>query len=1165
MDMEKYLGLWRLRSRSKVFVSVFSVLIVFLVIAFTMLPGITESRQSICGMEEHTHNSECYGAVKERVCIYSDAEETETTAEFFTDTETAVYTETVGHTEITTEVQTTKDTAEQQTTEPTSAEETTSATETAVHIHTDSCYIFGNKIICELTEHIHTDECYPDSEKVTEESETTEAVETTVAEQETTAEQIETESTDVADKELKDEEKELVEDVIKAIVELPTVDEFYAELDRLYEEDDMEGEEKYITRIQSLTVTAYCKYQDLNSLQDYVTNADKLNELREVFANMPKTYTTGTSNPIQFDFVNRGWDAVAPIVIYGGNAIEIIKSGDMPSRYWNGIVIEYDDDKQYYYVSEIYISEGKSGSDSKIRSLEAKTKKGFVLFVWSADSGADATAIAANQTILNVAKNDVVEVSVDPTTLSSGYDADGYGTVIFSQNHLNETDLTSSDPLWYTNSSEASDQQVVDGGGKITSPDGKIITTKTINGTSEENIFDITLTVQTQEDIELFLSEPDMAVVVVMDISNTMNYKIGTVKTIGNDTNSRYAAAVSAAEDFIDQFSGVTSGLSKLGFVAFNTHAHEIFDLSPCSSEEQASSLKTEMKNDTRSIIKASGYGSSNNRFTNVEGGLKMGYDMLKKATNQNKYIVFISDGFPTTYLKNEEDATNNTASYYEGYYTTRKSAAGSPGEDGVFYDYFWNGGRGAYCDGTSYSDKAARKARAMAETIKADGAKIFSIGIDVGTQTVQGYIDGYDTPIVDRDTLDYEIGSATDKTAFQNWLGSSIGSNSDGDELKYYFDSTAKDDIANAFETIFKEIQDINEQSTNTIWTTQDPMPVSEEEPKVVGFICFYDKDGNPIYTVDNSVTDTETGEPVHPENIIGTHTEGGENDAHHTDHTIFWDLKNSGYEKKVVDNTTYYLYKLKYKVRLVNEKVSLTDNPDENFVDSKEYDTNGETFLEYRNVTTVNGVSSFSDSKKVNFSIPVVKGYLVPLKFIKVNNFGSVLPGAEFSLIHDDENCKKCHGDETAVTDTKAHNENYYTHELHLHPVHVLGTYKAVSDSNGKVVFDEEIPSGHKYILKETAVPAGYLTSDSTYSVVAAYDTVTVTETKSGGTTLTWKGDGSDTVLNITHQVLPETGGIGENYLYIIGGLLIVLSTVFLICLYKLDRDRRRKCSRN
>ena len=99
---------------------------------------------------------------------------------------------------------------------------------------------------------------------------------------------------------------------------------------------------------------------------------------------------------------------------------------------------------------------------------------------------------------------------------------------------------------------------------------------KTIAGTELENVFDITLTVDTPTKISQFYTEPDMAVVIVMDISNTMNSEFG------GDKNTRYTAAMKAAEDFLDKFAENSNGISKIGYVAFNTDAHMIFDLKSC-------------------------------------------------------------------------------------------------------------------------------------------------------------------------------------------------------------------------------------------------------------------------------------------------------------------------------------------------------------------------------------------------------------------------------------------------------------------------------------------------------------------------------------------------------------------------------------------------------
>ncbi|MGN0972272.1 MAG: vWA domain-containing protein, partial [Aristaeellaceae bacterium] len=189
-----------------------------------------------------------------------------------------------------------------------------------------------------------------------------------------------------------------------------------------------------------------------------------------------------------------------------------------------------------------------------------------------------------------------------------------------------------------------SDQQVVERGGRSETQDG-VSVSKTIAGTDRENVFDITLQVQTSMNVEEVITEPDMAVVIVMDISNTMNSNFGGV--------TRYAAAMTAAENFLDQFAANnTLGISKVGYVAFNTDAHQIFGLQPCATQAQAEVLKNTMRSQTGPIINADGYSESHSRFTNVEAGLAMAASMLSGVSNQNKYIIFLSDGFPTTYIK---------------------------------------------------------------------------------------------------------------------------------------------------------------------------------------------------------------------------------------------------------------------------------------------------------------------------------------------------------------------------------------------------------------------------------------------------------------------------------------------------------------------------------
>ncbi len=910
---------------------------------------------------------------------------------------------------------------------------------------------------------------------------------------------------------LSEEDRDLVLDAVFSIYELPELDTFIEKMDSFYTNDDAEGEQEYYLTVQEEMITAYARYQAAEDFKEYIFNLEKLMELKDFYS--IQMYTTGTSSPVTFNYVNRGWSAVAPIVITGGSAREVISTGSKPNVYWNAIVVDYDYDYEHYYVSYKY-SGGTSSDSSAVLDLKPATSKGFIIFIWMADTSATTAQKNAASVASNVQVNDRVTVSVDPHSLSAGYNSSGYGTVTFSE-YVPPATETEEDLEWYKDTADASDSQVDDGGGRVTSADKKVVTTKTINGTSEENIFDITLTVQTQTDIQTFLSEPDMAVVIVMDISNTMNDKYPS-----GSTTSRYDAAVVAAENFMNQFAQETSGLSQVGFVAFNTHAHEILSLQPCTTSN-VSSLISEMKTDTRAIIKATGYANSHDRFTNVEGGLKRGYDMLKNSGNANQYIIFLSDGFPTTYLQNNSDTSTN----YDGYdpYTS----SGTIGTDGVFHDDV----TGYYCSaGTSYSDKASIKARVMANKIKTAGAKIFSIGVDVGGQTINGY-ERTDLSIIDRTSRTYEIGSATSTAAYTNWLKNSIGSG-------YYYDSENSAELEAAFENIFDEIRVLNEQTTKTVWTATDPMPVYDEEPSVVGFIHFYDKDGNPV------------AHPGDPENITGTHTERGENTANHEANVVHWDLKKSGYTTSTdPDNPsiTYYTYSLKYRVRLVNEK----DTATEPFTEGKSYETNGDAYLEYRNITTNNDVQQVSDIKYVSFSKPAVHGFLAELMFTKTDALGVALPGAEFTLTHDDANCTECHGDHTALTDSEAHQDNY----VNEHAIHHIGPYTAISDSEGAVSFTG-IPSGHSYTLTETVVPAGYVAPLSSYNVQVDYNVLTVTETLPDGTTKVWTGK-NNTVTNIMEvYLIPETGGTGT-LIYTLFGIALMAFPI----LYSFIRRKRER----
>ena len=514
-----------------------------------------------------------------------------------------------------------------------------------------------------------------------------------------------------------------------------------------------------------------------------------------------------------------------------------------------------------------------------------------------------------------------------------------------------------------SNSQKPSDVQVCDRGGTNANTDDGVSVSKTIAGTDLENVFDITLRVQTNQKISELTSEPDMAVVIVMDISNTMNSSFGGV--------TRYAAAMTAAENFLDQFAANNAlGNSKVGFVAFNTNARQIFGMQSCASQAQANALKNTMRTQTGNIINnyqkdATGQVIDHSRFTNIEAGLAMASDMLSGVGNKNKFIIFLSDGFPTTYV-------SSGYSGYDPYDST-----------GRFYDHVLNK---PCLYGTSYSDMAAFMAQSKAAEIKGSGTTIFSIGVDVSGQTIQTYIaqsegaNGFS--VVDRDTTSYVIGAADSSDSYKNWLRERIGSG-------YYYDSTDSSGLSSAFDQIFAEIKRKVTEASKADWVAVDPMPSGYVE-----FIRFYDQSAN-----------------LTPGPLTGGAAENGENTASFdgSQNAIAWDLKHSGYQSSSDGSTTTYTYQLVYRVRLENEL--------DGFGEGTVYRTNGETTLRYRVVRTVDNSTTISDPKTLAFPIPSVKGYLSQLTFTKRGSSGTPLQGAEFALRHDVRSCNLCRGDGTPV----------------------------------------------------------------------------------------------------------------------------------------------------
>lgn len=661
-------------------------------------------------------------------------------------------------------------------------------------------------------------------------------------------------------------------------------------------------------------------------------------------------------------------------------------------------------------------------------------------------------------------------------------------------------------------------------GGEV-ADNGRVSVSKTIAGTDTENVFDITLTVTADEEVKTLYEDPDMAIVIVMDISNTMTDKLGEGNWRDDNGNwhynepmTKYQGAVQATEAFLDTFVENTKGVSKIGFVAFNTDAHEICSMQTVTNET-ARTFKNALRQGTGNIINASGYGVAHSRFTNMEAGLKMANDMLEGVSNKNKFIVLLSDGLPTTYLMDRDgylgydpymdNGSGGNKNIY-GYYPNEAEK----GEDGYFLDMvedYW-------CTyGTSYSDKGAIRAAAEAERIKGKKVDIYTVGVGM-TFTIEGDAKDYGTKdfvqqlinngsssgtTLDRGEVDVdelEIFAGSDSFAGSGgWLARKISTSPD----KYY-DANNVTSINDAFTNIFEELSKKVQESATTAWIVTDPM---NEEIK---FLKLLD--------------------------------DPAPNGATQSDGKITWDLKNPSVEPVATTTEggkTIYTYQLKYRVRLTNE--------DADFVEKQKYATNQTTTLTYQVWQTVEGNTTFSQINTAEFPIPSVHGYLGELHFTKVNRFGETdtggtpLSGAVFKLTHD-PSCALCKiGDKSVMTDAE---------------LQAMIKTATSAETTGLVSFTG-IPSGHTYILEETFVPAGHQQNPATYLVEVSYDKVTV-KTVGENPTVVWKdGDEQPCIIpNYTAYELPSTGGEGTRRYNCVG---VMLMGAAIVLLYTVRRKQR------
>jgi len=542
-----------------------------------------------------------------------------------------------------------------------------------------------------------------------------------------------------------------------------------------------------------------------------------------------------------------------------------------------------------------------------------------------------------------------------------------------------------------------SDNQIAYSGGEKYNDDVSV--SKTITARDKEDYFDITLKIKTKKEVNEYLKNEDVAIVIVMDLSNTMNE--GMDGESASYENSKASAASFYAGEFVKNF---YSGLdnypnSVIGAVGFNTNGVKLAEVTHLNDDNEVETFVNTLSNNIERTVKSYTGNSYENRYTNIEAGLKMARTMLDSCSQKYKYIIFLSDGLPTTYTK-----TNNKNDYTGVAVKTLK--------DGI------NKNR-VLAYGGNYSDTGAVRAREVAMELKNNGVDIYSIGVGLNTfkgtlnstlpygnnntnlngeqmlinQLARSVVLGISTventfnnitnaktgiswwntyreaiynldweitknynPLTMIDTPKYELSEsppANQPSLFEQWIKYAIGSG-DG----YYYDVTDINGLSGAIENIYNDLDETVLRKKTSIWRTVDPLSsvdnTSNELLEYIEFIGFYDS--NNILVNELNLTNSNNTSHLDKSEL--------------SDGVIYWDLKKS---LPTIENDMY-IYEIKYKVRLKTDK--------QGFIKQKEYETNGVTTLTY--VVEEDNVES--DIKTINFEVPRVFGFLTDLKVKKI-----------------------------------------------------------------------------------------------------------------------------------------------------------------------------------
>ena len=261
---------------------------------------------------------------------------------------------------------------------------------------------------------------------------------------------------------------------------------------------------------------------------------------------------------------------------------------------------------------------------------------------------------------------------------------------------------------------ESSSVQILDAGQSVTTEDGAVTISKTVTGTQTENVFDVTLDVTTTEDLSMVPSSADAAVVLVMDCSASM---------IGE----RIAQAQAAAKAFVTGFADVGNSDARrmVCVVCYGTDSIRTQAWVDVSQPGYAEALNS----------KINCIGASVTEGTNMEAGLQLAWNQINESSAnsaiagiENVNVVLLSDGDPTYHLEIDDEE-------HPGMRTDVEAIHRGPRLDELQFEYARGGVRETL-------QQDLDNARAVADTIKANGVTLYAVGCGEANKTFLDELD---------------------------------------------------------------------------------------------------------------------------------------------------------------------------------------------------------------------------------------------------------------------------------------------------------------------------------------------------------------------------------------------------------------------------------------